>query len=233
MPGGGAAEFDKRVAPNQVVHRRRLDVHTGYRVADESLSGRGRCQRTALRVRTFGRGGKSRRGYLAVLDVEYRADEHDLAVKMTPEEVLVALLDASVQVRERKRRDVAGAAREVQRDRVGDGSRAGDLRRRRCTVCPRGELRRHRGDLLAIDRECERHAPDHAVGIAVDIERADVASEPDGGALAGRGQHWIILMLDLAEHDLAGARAERERTQIVAVKAAQAGAQGFIAERHR
>ena len=40
-------------------------------------------------------------------------------------------------------------------------------------------------------------------------------------------------MLDLAEHDLAGARAERKRTQIVSVEAAQVGAQGFIAERHR
>ncbi len=40
-------------------------------------------------------------------------------------------------------------------------------------------------------------------------------------------------MLDLAEHDLAGARAEGDRPQIVAVEAAQAGAQGFVAERHR
>ena len=39
-------------------------------------------------------------------------------------------------------------------------------------------------------------------------------------------------MLDLAEYDLASARAERKRTQIVSVEAAQAGAQGFIAERH-
>ena len=39
-------------------------------------------------------------------------------------------------------------------------------------------------------------------------------------------------MLDLAEHDLAGARAERKRAQIVPVEAAQPGAQGFIAERH-
>ena len=40
-------------------------------------------------------------------------------------------------------------------------------------------------------------------------------------------------MLHLAEHNLAGARAERKRTQIVSVEAAQAGAQGFIAEGHR
>ena len=80
--------------------------------------------------------------------------------------------------------------------------------------------------------ECERHATDHAVGIVVRVQRPDVASESDRGALAGRGQDRIVLMLDLAEHDLAGARAERKRTQIVPVEAAQAGAQGFIAERH-
>jgi hypothetical protein len=40
-------------------------------------------------------------------------------------------------------------------------------------------------------------------------------------------------MLNLAEHDLAGARAERQRTQVVAVEAAQPCAQRFLAERHR
>src|SRR5262249_18492982 len=43
----------------------------------------------------------------------------------------------------------------------------------------------------------------------------------------------FVLVLDLTEHDLAGASAERERAQIVPVEAAQAGAKGFIAERHR
>ena len=95
------------------------------------------------------------------------------------------------------------------------------------------KLGRHRGHRLAIDHEAERHAPDHVVGIAVDVERADVAPEADRGALAGRGQHRMVLVLDLAEHDLAGARAERERAQIVAVEAAHPRAQRLIAERHR
>ena len=69
-------------------------------------------------------------------------------------------------------------------------------------------------------------------GSSYSVQRPNVASESDRGALAGRGQDRIVLMLDLAEHDLAGARAERKRTQIVPVEAAQAGAQGFIAERH-
>ena len=79
----------------------------------------------------------------------------------------------------------------------------------------------------------ERHATDHVVGIAVHVQRADVASVSDRGALAGRGQHRMVLMLHLAEHDLAGARPERQRAQIVAVEAAHPRAQGLVAERHR
>ena len=98
--------------------------------------------------------------------------------------------------------------------------------------CARGKLRCHRGDRLAIDREYERDAPDHPVGIGVHVEWPDVASESDRDALALRGQDWIVLMLHLAEHDLAGACAEGKRSQIVSVETAQAGAQRFSAERH-
>ena len=99
-------------------------------------------------------------------------------------------------------------------------------------VRARRKLRRHRRHRLAIDREGERHAADHVVGIAVHVQRADVAAVADRGALAGRGQHRMVLVLDLAEHDLAGAGAERERAQIVAVEAAHARAERLVAERH-
>ena len=46
-------------------------------------------------ARAFRRGGEALRGYFAILDVGHRADQHDLAVEMAAEEVLVVLLDAS------------------------------------------------------------------------------------------------------------------------------------------
>jgi hypothetical protein len=46
-------------------------------------------------ARAFGRGGKALRGYFAILDVEHCADQHDLAVEMAAEKVLVVFLDAS------------------------------------------------------------------------------------------------------------------------------------------
>ena len=112
------------------------------------------------------------------------------------------------------------------------------LRSRRCVGAWRAGARAASsaaidGTGLAIDHEGQRHAPDHVVGIAVDVQRADVAAVADRGALAGRGQDRLILMLHLAEHDLAGARAERQRAQIVAVEAAHPRAQGLVAERHR
>ena len=81
-PGADAAEFDQRIAAEQIVHRRGVDVHAGDRVAGECLARRRRRQRAALRARAFGRGGKALGGDLAVLDVEHRAEQHDLAVEM-------------------------------------------------------------------------------------------------------------------------------------------------------
>src|SRR5262249_3365888 len=124
---------------------------------------------------------------------------------MTSKKILVVLLDTNVEIGERKGRDVAAA--EVERDRAGDSARRGDLRRQRRPGCARGKLRRHRGDRLAIDHEYEGHAADHAARIAVDVQRPYVASESDRGALAGRGQDRFVLVLDLPEHDLAGASA--------------------------
>src|SRR5437763_16960950 len=43
----------------------------------------------------------------------------------------------------------------------------------------------------------------------------------------------MILMLNLAEHDLAGACADRQRAQVIAVEAAQQRAERLVAERHR
>jgi hypothetical protein len=43
----------------------------------------------------------------------------------------------------------------------------------------------------------------------------------------------MILMLNLAEHDLAGACAERQCAQVIAVEAAQQSAERLVAERHR
>ena len=229
----GAAEFGQPVAPQQVIHRGCVDVHAGYRIAGEGLAGRRRRQRAALGGRTFGRGDKTRRCDFAVLDVEHRADQHDLAVEMAVEEVLVVLLDAGAQIGERKGRNVASAAGEVEGDLAGHGARGGDLRRRRRRGCARGKLRGHGGNRLGIDREFERHAPDHAAGIVVDVQRSYVACESDRGALAGRGQDRFVLVLDLTEHDLPGASAKRKRAQIVPVEPAEAGAKGFVAERHR
>ena len=177
----------------------------------------------------FGRSREARRGDFSVLDIEHGADQHDLAVEMTAEEILVILLRAGTQVGEREGRDVTGAGREIERNGVRHGARSQRGERR---TGARSELRRHRRHALTVDREGERHAPDHAVGIAVDVERADVAPEADGGALAGRRQHRRLLVLHLAEHDLTGARAERERSQVVAVEAAQARAERLVAERH-
>src|SRR5262249_37088345 len=44
---------------------------------------------------------------------------------------------------------------------------------------------------------------------------------------------WTILMLKLAEYDLAGAGAVRQCAQVIAVKAAHPGAERLLAERHR
>src|SRR5262249_48622992 len=141
---------------------------------------------------------------------------------------------ASVEIGERIGRDVVGAALKVegeqtrplarQPSKAGVGHRldtAGD------------QLGRHRRHLLAVDLEPHRHAAGHAVGIGVDVERADVAPESDSGALSGRRQQRTILMLKLAEYDLAGAGAERQRAQVIAVKAAHPGAECLLAERHR
>src|SRR5262249_33947345 len=67
----------------------------------------------------------------------------------------------------------------------------------------------------------------------VDVERADVAPESDSGGLSGRRQQRTILMLKLAEYDLAGAGAVRQCAQVIAVKAAHPGAERLLAERHR
>src|SRR5262249_19660702 len=40
-------------------------------------------------------------------------------------------------------------------------------------------------------------------------------------------------MLNFAEHDLAGARPQRQRAQVIAVEAAHPRAEGLVAERHR
>ena len=96
---------------------------------------------------------------------------------------------------------------------------------RRCAAGARGQFGRHRGNRLAVDRERQRQAADHAIGIAVDVQRADVASKSDRGALARRGQHRAVLILHFAEHDLAVARTQRESAQIIPVEAAQAAAE--------
>jgi hypothetical protein len=209
-----------------------VDIDPRDRVAGELLAGGRDRQRAALRPRAFGCGREPLRGDLAVLEVQHRADEHDLAAEMALEELLVAFRRAGIEVGERIGRDVVGAAFKVEcehprrlprRPRSVGGRRAG----------AGDQLGRHRRHALAVHLEAHRHAADHVVGIAVDIERADVAPESDGGALAGRGQQRAVLMLDLAEHDLAGAGAERQRAQVVAVEAAQPCAQRFLAERHR
>src|SRR6516162_6369539 len=148
---------------------------------------------------------------------------------MTAEEILVILGRAGAHVGKREGRDVTSAGRKIERNGVRHGARSQRGKRR---TGPRSELRRHRWHTLTVDREGERHAPDHAVGIAADVERTDVVPEANGSALAGRGQHRRLLVLHLAEHDLTGARAERERPQVVAVEAAQARAKRVVAERH-
>src|SRR5262245_39254457 len=85
----------------------------------------------------------------------------------------------------------------------------------------------------ALALEAHRQAADHPVGIGMDVERADVALESDGGALPRRRQQRTILMLKIAEHDLAGAGAERQCAQVIAVEAAHACAERSLTERHR
>jgi hypothetical protein len=112
---------------------------------------------------------------------------------------------------------------------TGRGSRAGSG-----AGSPRAtSFGRHRRHGLAVHLEAHRYAADHVVGIGVNVERADVAPEPDGGALPGRRQQRTVLMLNLAEHDLAGARAECQRAQVIAVEAAHPFAERCVAERHR
>ncbi len=108
--GADAAEFDQAIVANEVVHRRRVDIDAGDRVAGELLARDGYRQRAALRPRAFGGGREALRRDLAVFDVQHRADQHDLAAEMALEEILVVFRRAGVQIGERIRRDVVGAA---------------------------------------------------------------------------------------------------------------------------
>ena len=67
----------------------------------------------------------------------------------------------------------------------------------------------------------------------MNIERSDIAPESHSRALAGRRQQRTILVLDLAQHDLAGTRAQRERPQEIAVEASYARSKSFGAEWRR
>ena len=208
-----------------------MDIDARDRAAGEFLA-RNRRKRTALRARAFRRGGKALGRDLTVFHIQQHADQYDLAAEMTLEEILVVLRHAGVQVGERIGRDAVGATLKLQgkhirrllrrsrRDRFGQRPDAAG-----------GKLRRHRWYFLLVDLEAQRQAADHAIGIGQDIARADVASESDGGALSRRRQQRAILMLNLAEHDLAGARAKRKRAQVVAVESVHPRAQGFVAER--
>ena len=108
---------------------------------------------------------------------------------MAAEEILIALLGAGVQVGEREGRDVVGAAGEIERD----GARA--RRPRPLSFAGTGAPVARAASSAAIEGtgspstvNTSGNAADHAVGIVVGVERADVAAEADRGALAGEGR---------------------------------------------
>ena len=172
-----------------------MGVDTRRRVAGKSRARRRSRQHAARAIRVFRRRGKPLRGDLAILDIEQRADEHDLAIEVLVEEFAIVFLGAGVKIGQRVGRNRIGATAEIERHRVGDLAWNPGARQRVGSGAKRArrELDRHRGYRLVIDDDVQRNPPHDVVGIVVDVQRADIGalSDRDGhrGAAAERNLH--------------------------------------------
>ena len=233
-------EFDQRVAGEQIVDRRRMDIDARDRAAAEfGVTRRGRRQRTARSVRMVQSRRKALRSKLAVLGIEQRAEDHHLAFERAPEKLLVVAADAAVQIGQRIGLDVGGAAVEIQRHGILDRAGNAVTRQRHAAVLAddglrllraRRQLQRHRGDRPLLACKGELHASDDVVGVGVDVERANVLLLADGDTLSGRGTHCAVVTQHLAEHDLARIGAGAQRQQEGTVETAQLRAQDVVAK---
>ena len=234
------SDFDQRIALNEVVDRGRMRVDAGRRIAGKE----GRCfwhrQRAARTSGIFRRGRKTLGGDLAIFHVKRRADNHDFAGEIAAEEFLVALFDTGAQISERVGRNPVGAAVEIKRHGIRDFGGDPIPDKSHCTVggnhggaaelaCRK--LDRHRRLAVAVDNDGERNAPHHVVRIAINVQRSDIGTLPNGEALTWSGPDREVPMLRLTQHDFPRACSEGKRAQEIAVKAAQPCPERAVAKR--
>src|SRR6266487_5057488 len=110
-------EFPQGVASHQVVDGRRLYVHAGDRIARRVGTYGGAAEGAPLGEDAFGSRRVALRGDFPVLDIEQRANDHDLAVELPTEELWI-LVDARAQIGEREGRNVVRPAVEIERGRI-------------------------------------------------------------------------------------------------------------------
>ena len=189
-------------------------------------------QHAALGPSAFWRGCEALRRDLAVFDVEQRPYEDDLAAELALEKFLVVFRHAGMQVGKGIGGDIIGAALEVERKQISWFCR--ELRNEHVghqrESAPR-ELGCHGGHLFAVHVEAHGDAADHIIGIGMDVERTDVASKSDRDALRGGREQRMILVLDLTQHDFAGARGKCQGAEVIAIEAAHLFAQRPVPER--
>ena len=195
----------------------------------------------AGRTHAFLAGCETLGGEAAIFRIQHGAENNDLSVKPAAEIFLVVLQGAGTKVGKGKGRNVIRTAFEIQGHGVGDTERDAVARQRGRSVRAKfrrrieragGEFDGHAGHGAAIDGKRQRHPPNDVVAIGVDIQGPDILLLPNGDPLAGRGPDGLVAAQDLAEHDLARGRRTRQRTQKVAVEAADLFAQHAVAERY-
>ena len=188
------AKLNGSIMVHQIVDASRMNIDAGDRAAPELRGRRLDRQRAARRACRFGAGRKALRRDLAILDIEQRSEQHDLAVEIATKIFRVALFGTGVQIREGERSNVVAAAGEVERQRVGHRARnpvAAEVHRavgsqfRRLAERTRCQFRGHRWHRAAADREGQRQPSDHVVRVVVDVERTDVALLADRYPLSG------------------------------------------------
>ena len=135
---------------------------------------------------------------------EHRAEQHHLALEIAAEKILVALVGARAAGRrmnksECRRHHLRSSASMVlgTRPEFGRRARRRAVRRHARRAASARRHSRHR-DRLAIHHEAERDAPDHLVGVSVNVEGADITFRTDRGALTRRRQERPVPILRFA-----------------------------------
>ncbi|MEY9252000.1 hypothetical protein ABH990_002998 [Bradyrhizobium ottawaense] len=233
------AELGHGIALDQISDRGGVHEHTGD-VAPGLLHGAcRRGQGTSCRRRAVIPAGQAHRGELAVLEIQDRTKQHDLAVESAAKKVAVTLFDAGAQIDERVGRDVASQPPEVERHCIRHGTRdrvAGQFGRARgrnlglCARRARSELDRHRGDRPPLDGKAQRHPSDDVVVVGVDIERPHGVAH--GDLLGAIGHFRMVIAQDFAEHQFAAVGDLPKRDQVIPIESLHAAANGGVAKRN-